>query len=268
MKLGNPPVIEAWVEFRFATGEGGPPWDEALAVMFLEQALGGRYRIEHFIGGPEVVLDNTGGRPSIKDAKISLHRVRAIRTDSNDRYLQVGRGLLVCNLVRKQQAWPTFDVLCNEALEILPNYLDFFKPKKLLAAAVNYRDIVSIPWPDSKQVDLREFIKLYPEVPAEVFGRVGDFRISCSLEETAQNGVLTLSIQKECQPDKPNPDGSAPSLRLRMDWNVTSSNLESTETDAVRTWLMGAHDDLFRMFQSAFTDKGWSLFDPQEETPQ
>ena len=265
MKLDNPPVVEAWVEFRFGLGEESPPWNEAIAEKFLEEALAGSYRSELYGGIAEFVLENTGGRTSLKDSKYSFDRIRAVRTDSDDKYLQVGRGLLVCNLVRKQKAWPKFETLREEALNIIEKYCDFFKPKKLIAAAINYRDIVSIPYPDSQKLDLQEYVRFYPEVSSDIFGQVSNFRMSCSLENAIKSGILTLSMRRGHHPEGTNPDQDNQVLLLRMDWNLISTNLQSIEVEAVRKWLNIAHDDIINVFQRAFTEKGWALFKPAEE---
>ena len=265
MKLGNPPVVEAWVEFRFAVSEEMPPWDEALAESFLNRAFEGRYRLDGYRAATEVVLESTGGRPSLKDAKLIWDRIRAIRTDTEDRYLQVGRGVLICNLIRKQQSWPDFPELRDEALEACLKYCQFFKPKKLLAVAINYRDVVTIPWGGEGQVEIKDYITLYPEVPTSTFGRVGDFRMSCSLETAAKNGLLTLSMRSERQPVRADQDGLPTGLRIRMDWNVPSTEPESMDTEVIRGWMMEAHGDLDRVFRSAFTEAGWNLFAPEKE---
>ena len=265
LKLGNPPVVEAWVEFRFAVSEEIPPWDEALAESFFDRAFEGRYRLDGYRAATEFVLESTGGRPSIRDAKLILDRVRATRTDTEDRYLQLGRGVLICNFIRKQQSWPDFPVLRDEALDACLKYCQFFKPKKLLAVAINYRDVVTIPWSGEGQVDIKDYVTLYPEVPPATFGRVGDFRMSCSLETAANNGLLTLSMRSERQPVRAGQDSFAIGLRIRMDWNVTSTELESMDTEVIRGWMMEAHKDLLRVFRSAFTETGWNLFAPEKE---
>ncbi len=264
MKLGKPPVLEAWIEFRFAVNEEMPPWDEALAASFLSHVSDGRYRPDAYIGRTEFTIENQEGRPNVTDAQVVLERVKAIDAQRQDRYLQLGRGLLICNLVRKQGAWPGFDDLKVESLRAYCQYCNFFKPKKISAAVVHYRNAFGIPWRSDGQVEIRDYLTLYPEVPEGTLGKVADFRLSCSLIDAGATGMLSFSVKRDRLPLSDGKDLDA-GLRLRVDWNLTSESFDGIEAVAVEDWLTKAHVELEKAFRSGFTTKGWQLFAPEDE---
>ena len=260
LKLGKPPVVEAWIEFRFNVNEE-TPWTEAIAHDFLDTALGGRYKVRDFVGRADVVFDTQGGTPSVKEAKLLFERIRAVGGEHQDRYIQVGRGALVVNLCKVNE-WAGFNALSQEAMEAFGKFRDFFKPHALNAAAIHYRDVVEIPWPDDRQLELRDYMELYMEIPADRFGQTSSFNMSCSLVNTAVDGVLTIAVRREQPPDT---DSQQRPLRLVMDWNITTRpSVASLDADNITAWLQNAHNEIEKVFRHAFTDKGWALFQPME----
>jgi uncharacterized protein (TIGR04255 family) len=261
--LGKPPVVEAWIEFRFSAQENATRWDESVAMFFLSQNYAGVFSAKDFVGRYELTVEAVNGRPQVKSPDMVFDRLRATNA-GDDRYLQIGRDILVYNMVRKQNAWPEYHVLRDEAIEAYRRYVGFFSPGSLRTIALHYRDLVAVPCGDNNLIELSEFLSVYPEVPKLDFGDVSDFLIGLTLPNANKNGTLKLFIRDE-PPGEMKEAGKTSEGRFRMDWNITSSTPPSMETGWIQQWLDDAHSGLLHAFRSSFTDKGWSLFDPRDK---
>ena len=261
-KLGKPPVVEAWIEFRFAVGEESPEWDAALAEAFLRRNFGESFKVNSYVGHTEFTVEPGKGGPSLREAKVLLERARAAN-QAEDRYVQVGRDVLIYNLLRKQDVWPEYSVLLREAMEAYGKYVADVRPKALLRTALHYRDVVSIPFGTGSDIDLGEYLSIYPEVPRDRFGPVTSFLMMFTLPLNSRSGILNLVIRNE--PMAVGADGKPiPGARFRMDWHLTTDGIRSTDPVPVQDWLDSAHRDILKAFRNGFTEKGWALFDPKE----
>lgn len=270
MKLGKPPVVEAWIKFEFGLDEDSAPWGEETASAFIDEALEGRYKLEVFMGKAEVALGRGDDRhPRIEGGKITLDRAKAVHAEDKAKVVQISRGKLVCNLLRGSAEWLGFEVLLTEALDVLPRYESFFSTRGVESVSVHYRDLVSIEIAeDENRLDLRDYFTLLPEVP-DHYGPVPDFRMSCVLPEAVESGVLSMSLRRDRDlSQEAETASSTRSLRFAMDWDLRTEEQDMEDMEKVETWLQSASKDIRHAFRCAFTDQAWELFEPEEELSQ
>jgi uncharacterized protein (TIGR04255 family) len=260
MNLGKPPVIEAWVEFRFAVDEGVPAWDEATAEKFFKHHFADAFTIKDFVGHYEVEIEAGGGRPTVRQGAPVFDRARASNADG-DRCLQAGRDVLIYNILRRRGVWPEYRDLRGEAMAAYGKYIDFAKSLALRSVGLHYRDEVAVP-SEGPLIDLRDHITVYPEVPEGVFGPVSNFVMNLTLPDAATAGILNLAVGTV---PFVKPDTTARELRIRLDWHLLSKSAPSTEPKAVSEWLDRAHNELTHAFERCFTRAAWQRFDPKED---
>jgi len=258
VKFKNPPVIEAWIEFRFSFKDEVPYWDELKAQAFVNDYFEGRFRVDSFLGRTEFTLSASEGRPpALTSSKVTFERARATNTDS-DRYVQVGRDTLIYNLLRKEKDWPEYHSLRDEAMDAYGKFIQFLRPMALQHIALHYRDLVIVPLQGEQKIKLENYFNICPEVPEQKFGDMSNFMVALTLPETWESGVLNLTIQSD--PQVPSPEHSNEG-RFRWDWHIfPKSSIRSLDKDTITSWLDQAHNDLFQAFLSAFTKKGLGLF--------
>jgi uncharacterized protein (TIGR04255 family) len=256
-KFKNPPVIEAWVEFRFSFKDEIPYWNEVKAQAFITDYFEGRFHVDSFLGRTEFTISASGGRPALTQSKVIFERVRATN-EASDRYVQVGRDTLIYNLLRKEKDWPEYHSLRDEAIDAYDKFIQFLRPMALQYIALHYRDLVIVPLQGEQKVRLEDYFTICPEVPEHKFGDMSNFMVALTLPETWRSGVLNLIVQSDppvSSPEHPN-EG-----RFRWDWHISpKSSIGSLDKDIITSWLDQAHDDLFQAFLSAFTQKGLELF--------
>jgi uncharacterized protein (TIGR04255 family) len=261
-ELRKPPVTEAWIEFKFSVSEEHPAWDEVTGKEFIERAYGERFKTKQFIGRQEMTFEAKEGRPSLREARLVFERVLAANADE-DRYVQAGRDQLIYNIVRKQQCWPEYSALRDEALDVYGQYVLFAKPSGLQTLALHYRDVVRIPLPATGSLDLSRFFTVCPDAPSGAFGSVSNWAIDLTLPYACKDATLRLVIR-----DDPPAHGSEPAgiteAMFRMDWHAFANRTVGLEPQLVREWLEAAHEELLTAFKAAFTQECWALFEPTE----
>ena len=99
MQLGKPPVIEAWIEFRFSVEEHARRWDQDVAAAFFREEFDEAYAIKDFVGRWEMTVEAGPAGPSIKAGRMVFERARASNPDG-DRVVQAGRDVLIYNMLR------------------------------------------------------------------------------------------------------------------------------------------------------------------------
>jgi uncharacterized protein (TIGR04255 family) len=258
VRFANPPIIEAWIEFRFSYSEEAPYWDETRAEAFISHYFEGKFTVNSYFGRSEIAVDASQGRPDFSKPKLIFERIRAASA-AQDRYVQAGRDTLIYNMVRKQQDWPQYGSLRSEALDAYGKYVEFLRPSSLQAVSLHYRDLVVIPLSQNKKVKLDDYFTILPNVPEDVYGDISGFMIALDMPEVCKSGLTRLIIQSEPSPPSPNPSQSG--ARFRMDWQVNPYNpIQSLDKAIVTKWLDEAHEELFKAFLATFTKKGLRLF--------
>ncbi len=256
VKLGKPPVIEAWIEYHSLLNEEVPQWEVHDAKKFVDanypdlrdQMVGKQARLIYDM------QSNEEGRVSTL-----FERLRGT-TSEGDRVIQVGRQILVLNVLKKEgRGWPTFESWRDESLQLLSRYVEFVQRERIIGIrpAIHYRDLVSLPTVDGKLV-IEDYLHIYPKVPG-AFGEIAHFGIELFLTGLSSMGLTRLSIVPMPAPDR---QGLAD---FRLDWHIEINSSQSLkpEQNTVRDWLDKAQNDVVVAFEKIFTPKAWAMFEPQ-----
>jgi uncharacterized protein (TIGR04255 family) len=258
MKLGKPPIIQAWIEFRFDHGDERREWGLNEASDYLDrfqadyperEALFQRqFRIEKV---------QRHRNPEVVPGPAHVQAVRASKTEGS-RYIQLTRDAMACNFLRTEKGYDGFDALKAEALEKFRAYVEMYQPTRLLEFAVHYVDLVVIPFEPDKALDLDEYFTLGISLPDPAFGSILNFVVQYATQPPDTEYALEVRLQ-----DERDPQGL--SARFRMDWRLSGSHeLILSEAD-VAAHLEQAHDRLLGCFQKSFTEKAWQMFEPIQE---
>lgn len=259
MRFANPPVIEAWIEFRFSYPEDAPYWDQTRAQAFIRDYFEGKFKVNSYFGRSEIAVDASKGQPDFSKSKLIFERIRAVSA-AQDHYVQAGRDVLIYNMVRKQKEWPEYATLRSEALDAYDKYIECLKPSALQSVSLNYRDLVVIPLDEKNKVKLDDYFKVLPKVPEDTYGDISDFMIALDMPKVCKSGLTHLIIRT--QPSPPNANHPVSNACFTLDWDLNPHKpIESLDKRIVTDWLDQAHDDLFKAFLATFTRKGLNLFD-------
>lgn len=260
MKLGNPPVVEAWIEFRFRVSGEAAPWDQSDASRFFNVSYQDAFKVKDYLGRWDLTVQTEAGRPSLLENRLLMERARACNEDAS-RYVQAGRDVLIYNMLRLHRAWPEYPELRGGALEAYEKYVQFTKPEGLASIGLHYRDVVSIPTDTGQAVNLEDYLRIGPDYPVDVFRTVGALRLVLVFPEASKVGTLQFEMCNESVPPEPL---AAPPARFRLDWHLRSDWKGSLDREAIRSWLDTAHADIVRVFQASLTERCWELFDQED----
>ncbi|AGA28396.1 TIGR04255 family protein [Singulisphaera acidiphila] len=259
MKLNNPPVIQSWIEFKFASGQEKPPWNLETAEEFLN-------RYEDRLPHQEAIIETTSQtrpfsgpqRSQRVSPKDKLDKAWA-RNDDQSHWLQIADDQMVYNQTRVE-SYLGFESLRDEALSKLGDYVDFFRPETLKSVELHYVDLIEIPTPVEQKIELQDYFHLRVEMPDE-FGLVWHFsnQIFVKPKTKEDNNVLEVKFQSV------RPDEEAGTYRFRLDWHFICLHLESWSRDIVCGRLDQAHTCLLNYFRASVTEKTWQLFQPSDE---
>jgi len=249
----NPPVVEAWIDFRFEYGEEAPIWNEKIAVDFVKSFEQFKQEEHRARVKKEIKLSKQG--LVISEADPVLERLKTFNK-TKDRCLQIEQNLLVYNMLRKKESgWPGFSVLLSEALPFCRLFISKFHPIKL-RTVLHYRDHVLIPFTNN-EIEPSDYFKIYPEVPND-FGSMRDYSLSLVLPDICNNGVALLSTKTARVPI----EKSQLKFVFIIDWDVRSEiSFESDDLGACEAWLKHAHEGINKAFNECLTDRCRSLFE-------
>lgn len=253
-KYKNPPVVEAWIDFRFEYGEESSDWNNRVAVDFVK--CFDKFNQEEHVAliRKEIRMSKRG--PFFSESAPELQRLKTFNATKN-RCLQIEENLLVYNMIRKKdEEWPGFSVLLEEALPCCQKYIDSFHPTNL-RVALHYRDHIVIPFVNDK-IEPKDYFEIYPNVPEDKLGNMVDYSLSLLLTDICKEGAGRFSVRTE-------PfalDESRPQLPFIIDWDVQSVNpFNCEDLDTCAAWLKSAHEGINRAFEGCLTPKCRSLFD-------
>lgn len=254
-KYKNPPVVEAWIDFRFEYGEETSQWNEKVAVDFLNSL--DEFRQEEYFALVKKEIKTSEHGPILSDSGPTLQRLKAFKREANDRCLQIEQNLLVYNMLRKKDVeWPGFQVLLAEALQFCQKYIDIFHPIRV-RTVLHYRDHISIPFIQNN-IEPRDYFEIYPEVPEGKIGNMVDYSLSLVLADICKDGIARFSVKTEPSAV----DESFPKLPFIIDWDVQSViSFECEDLYECREWLSLAHEGIKKAFVECLTPKCRSLFE-------
>ncbi len=256
MKLGKPPIIQAWVEFRFDQAADRPEWGWQAASAFFDQFQEEyperEVAVQHQL---QVVKVESNKKPQVVDERVNLAGMRAFRSDRG-RYIQLSQDTLVCNFVRTgAKGYEGFDALRGEALTKLRAYVDFFRPTRLLQFAVQYVDLVRIPFQQGR-IELKDYFTLGYDLPEAVFGPTLNFLVQYATQPPGSRDILEVRLWNEL------PDPQGPIGQFRMDWRLMAFEELGFAEAVLGPRLDQAHDRLLDCFKKSFTPQAWAMFEP------
>ncbi len=252
-KYKNPPVVEAWIDFRFEYGEETSEWNEKIAVDFVNSFEQFNQEEHLALVKKEIKVSEHG--PVFSESAPVLQRIKAFNK-TKDRCLQIEQSLLVYNMLRKKDVeWPGFPVLLEEALPFCQKYIDTFHPTSV-KTVLHYRDHIVIPFVEGK-IEPRDYFEIYPEVPEDKIGNMVDYSLSLILSGICENGVTRFSVRTE-------PFGieeSMTKLPFIIDWDIQPViSFNSEDLGACKKWLNLAHIGINKAFEGCLTGKCRALF--------
>lgn len=261
MKLKNPPIVEAWIEFHMRGNETAANWKQGIKQFFDEIKEEYPEPESIFVETFHVEKRSSAGVPEQLTGKRELHRVRAFNT-SRSQCVQVGRDTLIFNLIKGDGPYEGFDALLPMALRQFQRYIEIFRPKSVLYAVLHNKDLVRIPKNPDSATRLEQYFRLGIQVPEETQWVLGAIKmeISINLNSAPQSkDQLILGFQRDIWESQIQED------RYRMDWHAICPEIDSLDTDLLRNRLEAAHDAMRQRFRDCFTDRTWELFAEEVE---
>ncbi len=214
-----------------------------------------------FLKSLQVNVELRDGKPASTTPNEFFDLVKAYSEEGSE-CIQVGRDVLVFNQLNRKSEWPGYEAMTDTAIKAANQYMGFRGFNELVNVSLHYRDIVSIPRPsDEEGIRLREWFRVYPEVPEDTLGTMSAFRFDVQLAELCQDADARLSIRSLPPVGQEKTD-----FRFWIDWHVTSTDNRIREIEAARNWLDAAHEALRSSFKKAFTPQCLELFGPEKET--
>jgi len=261
LKLRNPPVVEAWIEFHARGSDTEETWPNGVRPFLDEISDDYPAHDDIFEEAFEVVRRGATGVPEQIAGRGEFSRMRAF-DKARSRCVQLGRDALVVNLIRSPEPYEGFHRLLPIALEQLARFKRIFRPTTVLTAALHYTDVVKIPRCSGNPTRLEDYFRIGVQVPNEekwLLGRIA-IDISVPLATNAQN-TDRLNLGFRTEPTLPENSEH----RFRMDWHAECSSLDTLEADVLGARFKAAHDALEQRFRECFTEKTWAMFGEVEE---
>jgi uncharacterized protein (TIGR04255 family) len=256
VKLRNPPVVEAWIEFHAQGSDARETWPQGLDSFF------GEIRTEY----PDiekqvqeqfqVVERSPGGMPVKLAFAGELRRVRAF-DQPRRRCVQVGRDTLVVNLIKGNEGYGGFEVLLPLAIAHFERFVRVFQPVSIKEAALHYTDLVRVPREPAVSARLEDLFRIGVQVPDEGTWPLKRVAVDISVSlpgELAEPDELVIGFRREA------PVSSVSEDRFRLDWHVVCRDVETLSVDVLGKRLTQAHDGVRQRFRECFTEHTWSLF--------
>lgn len=260
MKLRNPPIVEAWIEFHAQGSQTEETWPSGLDPFFRE--IADEYRtIERQVQETYQVVERTPeGKPAQITVQGELRRVRAF--DGQRRHcVQVGRDTLVVNLLKGDGPYEGFHHLLPTAMGQFNRFVQVFRPRAVMSAALHYTDVVRIPRA-LEASRLEDYFRVGVQVPDDatwILGRIAvELSISLSVNPSEPDELI-LGFRRQ----PPAPD--MPEDRFRLDWHAVCAQLDTLSSDVLNARLTRVHEALKARFRECFTDRTWALFDEESE---
>lgn len=262
MKLRNPPIVEAWIEFHAQGSDTEETWPAGLDRFFRE--IADEYpTIERQVQETYQVVERTpDGKPAQIAVQGELRRVRAF--DEQRRHcVQVGRDALVVNLLKGDGPYEGFHHLLPTAMEQFDRFVQVFRPRVVMSAALHYADVVRIPRALLGVSRLEDYFRVGVQVPDDatwILSRVAvELSTSLSGNPPGQDELVLGFRRQPASPDLLED-------RFRLDWHAVCAELDTMSPEVLSTRLTSMHEALKARFRECFTDRTWALFDEESES--
>ena len=258
MRLNKAPIVEAWIEFHFEHGEDRREWSLEAASEFFDRLEG--YANLETLQSHQIRIEKVDRlrKPRIVEFGSSLDGVRSSNANKS-KYVQLTPTSLVCNFIRtNDKGYDGFSASKVDALATLRIYVEMFRPLRLLEFALQYVDLIEIPWLATEDIELEEYFSLGIRLPKTGFGGISDFLVQATTHPPNSEDILEVRLQDERDP-------LGETSRFRMDWRLRGRHRLSLVPEEVGSRLEEGHALLLDCFRNSFTEKTWKLFDPSPE---
>jgi len=243
----KPPLIEVFCEFFFETA-AGVEWDSFIVPTFYRKVrkdFPTRQRMSTV--GFQLMMGVGVPPPQMQSVGPPTPRHRFI-SENGKTLVQLGDNLLVVNQLPPYYGWERFEPTVMQCFRL---YTQLWKPEKVARAAVHYIDKVDIP---SLDVGIEEYFNLYPTLPEHPGTPATNLALTYEVQGAVAGDILVGTMR---QHPSANPEGMT--FLFQSDY-VATGGLPSDEK-AVQSWLNKAHDFVFDVFLSTFTDKCYKLWE-------
>lgn len=258
MALKKPPLIEAWMSFRFEPAADAAPWTKVRYQVFLDALAETHPDVQEMTRRAIKVGRRRSGTPHIQGILEEVLAVRAL-TEDGFRAIHMTPNELMVNYLRGEaETYPGFLSLLDEAMAHCRKYIECYRPIGVIQVALHYVDLVEIPIPDSRILKCEEYFTLNLQAPEAVFGTFASFDIKAVVLTPGGSDPVELVFATAPVP----PD--SPFGRFRMEWHAAVRAEARMGEEEMRANLQFAHDRVERCFRHAFTPQGWALFEPVE----
>lgn len=255
MKFRKPPVVEVWVSFDFESNENKISWPsdmvEKYMAIYATDFPNRNVRITKAIN----LEDSPGTIPKIVNYQEQIRGYR-LRDVAESQMLHVGDDELSYHIMKTSSEIPVYRKVCTQAQEKLEKYVELLAPKQIRHATLHYLDIVDIPLPASRKIDLKEYFPLWSDLPVEPFGDTcgitQQFKAACPVDP----GPLFLQFKMV-----PTPEHSDV-LRFQMEWHKQSTDVNSLNLTNVWKRMDTSHAYMWDCFKASFSQRTLDLFEP------
>jgi uncharacterized protein (TIGR04255 family) len=246
-QYNKPPLVEVFTEFFFQP-EDGKDWESFVTPSFyrkFEKRFPTRKRFNTV--GIQVRVPGEVGSPELQRFDPPTPRHQFISADDKT-LIQLGENLLVVNQLPPYYGWERYEPIVVECFD---QYLKLWKPSLVARAAVHYLDKVDLPVLEARVEDYFNLHLILPD-----FSDKPATNLAVSYEVPgASDGDILVGIMK--QTPSANPEG----MSFLFQWDYVATKGLPRKTDAMKTWVNGAHDFLSKVFLSTFTEECRKLFD-------
>jgi len=256
MRLNKPPLIEAWMSFRFDPGIAQPAWNRHRFKLLLDDLASTHPDIQEMKRqAVELTASKRNGVPKVRKIIEDILAMRALSEDGL-RAVQMRSNELVVNYIRGGNDYPGFDALLEEAMEVSHRYQELYRPLGVVEVALHYIDVVFLPKNDEGNVDTEEYLTVDFRIPPN-FGNFSAFDIRTVVRPLPEKLPVHMYVASEAGLD------DDPEQKIRIEWHTSKVSTSVMGEEEVRANLNAAHDRLAKCFQSIFTAKGWALLEPE-----
>ena len=261
MKLRNPPIVEAWIDYRFGVGPDLPSDPAGTAARLLAERFGNELPdIDWVVQDVFRVLEDDprkGGRAEVGQQILSVRAANPTETE----FVQMGPDFVSVNFVRPSGGdYPGYTVLRDRSLDLLEIYSAEFRPERLQSFALHNVDRVPIPR-GAGGVRLEDWFHL-SLAPPQGFGASPHGFSLTFRQSTPIPGVemlFTVRTEEDSSDDE--------AAWFRFGWHLTGAFDAEPDRETIRGRLDAVHEHLNTAFRATFTERAWSTFDPEADAP-
>jgi uncharacterized protein (TIGR04255 family) len=260
IEFKNPPVVECWISFEFDPNENKREWDLELVGQYAQQ-----YSKElptlNAVHARQIQVQETSPTdlPKVVGQQVRLQMAR-LRNEAGSRVLQLGDDQLSWHVLKTAEEYPRYPTVRDEAQEKLETYIRIFQPRDVRSAALHYLDIITIPWPENKKIEMADYFVRSADLPEKPFGGTAaisyQFEVNCPIDA----GPLLLQLQSipVVQGDR--------AFRFRMEWHKQASAVNTLQSSEIWRRMDIVHQYMTECFLASLTKRTLDFFGPVGET--